>query len=511
MSMRTSAPGVRPLRILQVSASETGGGAASVAGSLTRGYRNSGCLVWQAVGRKTSDDPNVFVIPEDDGAFYRVTGYLALQRQLQEMASRSPGRGWGLLGRSLRLATRPRALLDQWRGREDFEFPGTYRVLDLLPARPDLVHCHNLHGGYFDLRALPWLSRQVPTMLTLHDAWPLSGHCAHSFDCDRWKTGCGECPDLSIDPAIRRDATAHNWARKRSIYAQSRLYVATPCQWLLDKVERSMLAPAIEQARVIPNGVDLSVFRPADKGSTRAALGISPDAAVLLVTTGHRGGMWRDHQTLRSAIGSIVARSGRPDTCVLVLGDDAAVRTLRLRGAAGTDVRSVGYQASPMAVARYFQAADVYLHAARADTFPNVILEALACGTSVVATAVGGIPEQIRSAPVDAVRDNALTRLEAATGILVPAGDAGAFADGVLALLAHSEARCLIARNAANDARERFDSTRQTDSYLAWYRTIIDDWNLHAVSASEGAPARASGESRVAVDRGNSIVSHEHV
>ena len=110
----------------------------------------------------------------------------------------------------------------------------------------------------------------MPTVLTLHDAWLLSGHCAHSFDCERWKTGCGECPDLTIEPAIRRDATADNWVRKRDIYARSRLYVATPSPWLMGRVEQSMLAPAVEQARVIPNGVDLSVFRPADKRSIRA-------------------------------------------------------------------------------------------------------------------------------------------------------------------------------------------------------------------------------------------------
>ena len=42
------------------------------------------------------------------------------------------------------------------------------------------------------------------TSETEADAWLLSGHCAHSFDCERWRTGCGECPDLGIEPAIRR-------------------------------------------------------------------------------------------------------------------------------------------------------------------------------------------------------------------------------------------------------------------------------------------------------------------
>ncbi len=76
-------------------------------------------------------------------------------------------------------------------------------VLD-TPAQ--IVQCHNLHGGYFDLRALQWLSARVPTLLTLHDMWTLTGHCAHALGCDRWRTGCGRCPDLKLDPAIRADA-----------------------------------------------------------------------------------------------------------------------------------------------------------------------------------------------------------------------------------------------------------------------------------------------------------------
>jgi len=135
------------------------------------------------------------------------------------------------------------------------------------------------------LRLLPWLTHQAPVVFTLHDAWLLSGHCAHSFDCERWKIGCGECPDLTIIPAIKKDATASNWKLKEKIYAASRLRMTTPSRWLMDKVTQSMLQPAIVESRVIPNGVDISIYKPGDRRAARTELGIPLESKVLLFTS----------------------------------------------------------------------------------------------------------------------------------------------------------------------------------------------------------------------------------
>src|SRR5205823_12310089 len=104
-------------------------------------------------------------------------------------------------------------------------------------------------------------------------------------------------------------------------------------------------------------------------------------------------------------------------------------------------IRFVPFENDAKIVARYYQAADVYLHAARADTFPNAVLEALACGTPVVATGVGGIPEQI-------VNDQ--------TGPIVAPGDAAAMANATVQLLRDSLMRMHFAENAARDAKTRF-------------------------------------------------------
>lgn len=454
----------RALRILQVSTSDIGGGAERIGWQLFQAYRKRGFPSWIAVGIKRSNDSDVFIIPND--AHQNGLTRLLLQAVDRVARFRSPGLRQALR-RGAELLSKPGRFAAYRRGEEDFDFPGTPFILDLPPQRPDILHCHNLHRNYFDLRALPGLSAQVPIVLTLHDAWLLSGHCAHSFDCVRWQTGCGVCPDLTIHPPIKRDATAFNWRRKRDIYARSRFYVAAPSRWLMDKVAGSMLAPAMVESRVIPNGMDLSVFcPPRDRQAVRAELGIPPDTPLLLfVASGIRNNIWKDFQTLRAVVGQVSERLDGRDVLFLALGEDAPSERV---GSAW--VRFIPYQESPEKVAHYYQAADVYVHAARVDTFPNTVIEALACGVPVVATAVGGIPEQIRS--LEAIPAYGA---DEATGILVRADDAEAMTAAVVRLLTDEPLRRQLGNNAARDARQRFDLERQVDAYLEWYREIVSN------------------------------------
>ena len=443
------------MRILQVSTSDFGGGAEGSAWRLFQNYNRLGHKSWLAVGTKTSHDKNVFVIPNDNqrskwARFWIIVGNTVIPRRFNCF-------GMGKVRSSIqKISGQPLRLVEIARGKEDFDHPGTRSLLELPPERPDILHCHNLHGNYFDLRELPWLSEQVPTILNLRDAWLLSGHCAHSFMCERWKTGCGQCSDISIYPAIKRDASAYNWQRKREIYSRCQLYIATPSQWLMDRVEQSILAPAIIGKRVIPNGIDLSIFGPGDKFEARSELGLPAHAQIVLfAANGIRKNIFKDFRTMHSAIEIAAKKIQNYPLLFLALGENAPDEHI---GAAV--IHFVPHQQDPQIVARYFQAADLYIHAAHAETFSNTVAEARACGTPVIATATGAIPEQLS---------------DGVTGFLTPPSDAQAMAAAIQRLLEDPDLRYKMGKSGIEDVRSRFSLELQVNRFLHWYEDILAD------------------------------------
>ncbi len=416
------------IKILQLNTKDIGGGAEKVAWNLFQTYREYGHESWLAVGKKYSDDIKVFQIDPTDGKSFRS-----------------------------RLDRNINALL----GRENFSFPATWRLLNRAPVYPSILQAHNLHGGYFDLRALPWLSQQVPLILTLHDSWLLSGHCAYSMACDRWKTGCGHCPDLSLYPSLLRDSTAFNWWRKQKIYKKMRLYISTPSHWLMRQVKESILSQAAIESRVIPNGVDLSVFCPGSQEAARASLNIPKESFVLLfASSGAFKNMYKDYATLReAAIRATKTLVNRP-IILIVVGENAAPEKI-----GNLEIRFVPYQRKQEVLASYYQAADLYTHATNAESWGLAITEASACGIPVVATRTGGIPEQIKNLFEHTIEDS--------NGILVEIKNAQAMARAIVKLLENESLRRRLGENAREGAERKFSLEIQARTYLDWYQEIL--------------------------------------
>ncbi len=316
------------------------------------------------------------------------------------------------------------------------------RQLDRLA--PDIIHLHNIHGYFLNFEVLfQYLkATRIPVVWTLHDCWPLTGHCSY-FDyveCARWQTQCSRCPQRSKYPASwLLDASAEMFERKKQAFAGVEgMTLVTPSAWLAGEVRKSFLGTyAIE---VIPNGVDASTFAPSRTSEIRARFGIPPNVNVILGVAANFGNPCKGLNHF------IAMARNLPREAVLVLVGVPRARITRLPA----NVIGIPRTESVQDLVALYSMASVFVDPALEDNFPTVILEALACGTPVVAFATGGCPEQI-------------TR---ETGLLVKAGD-------VHALLAATESVLRLGKDSFGAAcrahAKRFSVHNMFQAYLRLY------------------------------------------
>lgn len=432
------------LRVLHIHSTDGGGGGGLVAYHLMEEYCKLGIDSELYVGNiKLSNDPRVKYLSRKVELINKVNNLLPFPRKVKA---------------AFRIAlynlTSMKIIAYKLSGKEYRNIFGTEKNLKkLLELKPDIVHCHNLHSNYFDLSALISLSRSVTTVVTLHDAWMLTGHCAHYFDCMRWKEGCGNCLNLSVYPAVFKDATAYNWRKRKEIYKQCKLYVTAPSSWILNSAHESILEYGIITSAVIPNGIDLNIFHPGDSKISRSILSLPTDRHIIVfAASGLKKGNFKDYQTLHKSLE--ILGSSNTDVLCLALGDSGDTETI----GTSVELRFIPFISDPNIVAEYYRAADVYVHPAKADTFPTSVIEAEACGLPVIASAVCGIPEQIE---------------EGTTGYLVPVGDAEQMARRIIELKENSTLRERMGSNAAKLAKERYDQKIMVDKYLNFYKEIM--------------------------------------
>jgi glycosyltransferase involved in cell wall biosynthesis len=426
---------VPPLRkVAIVNTADEGGGAERASMALLDGLLELGLDAWLLVGNRTGQHPRVVSFHESPFFDYRPFADPQLLAEVERQRN-----------------------IDRQQGLEDFNYPYSHHIGELTGSPPDLVVCHNLHGGYFDLRALPALSRQVPVVLRLFDTWLQAGHCAYSLGCTRWRIGCGECPDLTIPPAIALDASHANLKRKQAIFAASRVYVSTETQWMLHRARQSVVAPAAVEWKHIPGGVDLSVFSPGSREDSRRHLNLDAAADVLVyVASQGAANPYKDFETVRRAMAELQRRRPPRPILLQVVGSSAPDEDV----GPGVTIRHAGPVASQPLLATYYRAADVLVHAAIEETFGNVVAEALACGTPVVAASGGGVVELID---------------HGRTGLVTPPRQPLALADAIERLLREPALRTEMGVAAAA-ARQRFDGRAMVESLHAWFAEIHASW-----------------------------------
>lgn len=216
----------------------------------------------------------------------------------------------------------------------------------------------------------------------------------------------------------------------------------------------------VSAARVtqIYNGVDQNKFHPQQAHETAASLPFAPNSAVVFGTVGRLQPVKGQLDLLKAFI--LVRQQLRvdePPIKLVLVGDGATAASLKAfsnENALDQDVYFAGAQNN---VVSYLHALDVFVLPSLAEGISNTLLEAMASGLPVLATAVGGNPELVS---------------DGQTGVLVPAGNPQALADAML-----NYARNPALRAAHGQAGvQRVDQKFSLKAMLASYGGLYDRW-----------------------------------
>ena len=248
---------------------------------------------------------------------------------------------------------------------------------------PDIIHLHNIHGGYINLSLLfKYIKKNnIRVIWTLHDCWAFTGHCSH-FDmigCDKWKTGCYKCTQLNEYPTSRVDRTKTMYNLKKKWFTGVKdLTIVTPSKWLADLVKQSFLKDY--SVKVINNGINLEIFKPTDSDFRKKYNCV--DKFILLGVAFD----WGERKGLDVFI-ELSKRLDNKFQIVLVGTDDVVDKQLP------ENIISIHRTHNQQELAEIYTAADLFVNPTREETYPTVNMESLACGTPVVTFNTGGSPE----------------------------------------------------------------------------------------------------------------------
>lgn len=322
----------------------------------------------------------------------------------------------------------------------------------LKAFRPEVVHCHSFYGH----RGLPYsdlapLTRVAPTVLTVHDPRPIGSFYDVCWDCSHNRF-CVRCPLTTSARRLFPPANTFFRARLKKIVthfrARSTMRIVAPSRWMLHRIQATELGRF--RSCHIPNGVDLTAFRPeAVPHPIRQQL---PLGTPIVLHAAHSVGL---HAMERKGLADVwtafqkIVLPRFPHARLAVAGEGAIPNH--------PAVIALG-QLSPSEMPAVFAACDLYVTATRADNLPYTVLEAMACGRPVIGTRIGGVP--------DMVHDNV-------NGLLVPASAPNELGRAITDLLADPERCAAFGRAGHGIARRDFGLDLFVQRYRQLYAEVI--------------------------------------
>jgi glycosyltransferase involved in cell wall biosynthesis len=315
----------------------------------------------------------------------------------------------------------------------------------------DIVHYHLLHNGYFSLHAMPKLTALKPSIWTIHDPWLMTGHCVYPYSCERWKDGCGECPDLKTFMPMRFDNTRYMFVNKKNILGKSRVDIVVASKFMLDMAQKSPIF-ASHRIHYIPFGVDLSIFKQMDSIGLRNKYNIGLNN--LVISFRQTDYEYKGLIYIKEALRKIVLDEYSAAITLITVNQKGLLEEFKDE----FQIIELGIVTDEAVMAEFYNCSDMFLMPSTAEAFGMMAIEAMACGIPVIVFEGTSLPEVIFSP---------------AGGISVPMMDSDALYAAIDLLLKNPNERNAIGDEAYRLSRIHYDFNDHAEKILALYEDVL--------------------------------------
>lgn len=330
----------------------------------------------------------------------------------------------------------------------------TKRVVERIKVlRPDIIQLHNIHDHYINYRILfEYLnSTDIPVVFTIHDFWPITGHCFHFIgaDCNRWKEeGCHDCPMAHDFPNNFFSRAKKNYELKKRLFAANKnLHLVAVSQWVGDLMKESFLGD--KEMTVIPNGIDTNLFTPTlDIPGSKIVSEFKQATEGKFVILAVAGRWDVGDKRLEDYIE--MSKMLSDDEVIVLVGVNDNIKAnlpSKIIGLRRTEV--------PQELAAIYTISDVLISLSGSETFGLTIVEAYACGTPAVVYKNTAQPSLITSE----------------TGLVARNKDVDDSYDKVQVI--KSKGKAYYSENCIKLARGQYDREKCYEEYYKLYESLI--------------------------------------
>lgn len=326
----------------------------------------------------------------------------------------------------------------------------TARIKKLIKKeKPDILHIHCINGFMVNVYELfRFIKKQgIPTVITNHAEFFYTGNCPHAYDCEKWKTGCGQCPRLrEATCGAYDDTTEKAWKKMKAVFSNlENVVMVSVSPWVGQRAACSPIVKGIPQT-VIKNGVNTQIFTHHDPLELRKKYGFAENTKIVFHPTANFSLAEHDRKGGRYVMALARKMLGQ-DIIFVVAGKHAEGMEIP------ENLQLLGLVSDQSVLADYYAMADVTVVTGKQETFNMPVAESLCCGTPVVGFRAGG-PESI-----------AMDQFSRFCG----QGDIAALSDNLQEMLSMNIDKQAVCQQ----AKEVYDAALMAEGYFSIYNQLL--------------------------------------